>query len=30
MPLYRLLKKSDSFVWLDDADQALAALKQAL
>ena len=30
MPLYRLLNKSDSLVWMDDADQALAALKQAL
>jgi hypothetical protein len=30
MALYSLLKKSNSFVWTDDADQALVTLKQAL
>ena len=30
MPLYRLLKKSDTFTWNDEADAALTALKKTL
>ena len=30
MPLYRLLKKSDSFEWTDEAQKALETLKDAL
>ena len=30
MPLYRLMKKSETFTWTDEADQALMALKKAL
>lgn len=30
LPLYRLLKKSDKFVWTDDADAALAEIKCVL
>jgi len=30
MPLYRLMKKSETFTWTDKADQALMALKKAL
>ena len=30
MPLYRLLKKSDSFEWTSEAQSALEALKAAL
>src|SRR3954454_19429283 len=28
IPLYRLLRKSEKFVWGDEADQALEALKK--
>src|SRR3954463_991994 len=30
IPLYRLLRKSEKFVWDDEADQALEALKKQL
>ena len=30
MPLYRLLKKSDNFKWIDKADAAWKQLKEAL
>ena len=30
MPLYRLLKKTDKFVWTDEADAALKELKRML
>lgn len=30
LPLYRLLKKSDTFVWNEEADEALTALKTQL
>ena len=30
LPLYRLLKKSDKFVWTDEADEALQHLKKTL
>ncbi|KAM0857690.1 hypothetical protein ACQ4PT_048314 [Festuca glaucescens] len=30
MPLYRLLKKSDSFTWMNEAQEALDALKSTL
>jgi hypothetical protein len=30
MPLYRLLKKSDTFVWSNEADSALCDLKKML
>ena len=30
MPLYRLLKKSDNFEWIEEADAALQQLKAAL
>ena len=30
MPLYKLLKKADKFVWTEEAEQALAELKRIL
>ena len=30
MPLYQLLRKSESFTWTSEADDALAALKKVL
>ena len=30
IPLYQLLKKSDHFVWTDEANEAFEALKQQL
>ena len=30
MPLYKLLKKADKFVWTDEADAALKELKRIL
>ena len=30
MPLYRLLKKTDAFVWTEEAQQALESLKASL
>ena len=30
LPLYRLLKKSDKFIWNDEADAALQDLKRTL
>ena len=30
MPLYKLLKKTDAFVWIEEAQQALESLKASL
>ena len=30
MPLYKLLKKTDAFVWTEEAQQALESLKASL
>ena len=30
MPLYKLLKKTDSFIWTEEAQQALESLKTSL
>jgi hypothetical protein len=30
MPLYKLLKKSDTFVWIEEAQEALDSLKALL
>jgi len=30
MPLYKLLKKTDTFVWMEEAQQALEGLKASL
>ena len=30
MPLYKLLKKTDAFVWTEEAQQALESLKMSL
>ena len=30
MPLYKLLKKVDKFIWMEEADRALAELKRIL
>jgi hypothetical protein len=30
LPLYKLMKKSDEFVWADEADAALKDLKRVL
>ena len=30
MPLYKLLKKTDAFIWIEEAQQALESLKASL